>query len=72
MTDTPRPAARASKSFEPPDKCPSCGAVLTDVPVVGVKCPHCGYDLEKAPPTFGQDAQARRHEQERSQGGPVR
>lgn len=72
MSDVSPRAGRASKPLDSYDECASCGAVLKDVPFEGDHCPHCGYDLKNAPPTFGQAAQAARTARERAQGGPER
>lgn len=72
MTQFDPTAGHASRPLDSPEACPSCGAGLVDVPYEGPDCPHCGYNLETKPEGFGQAEQQRRHEQERSQGGPVR
>lgn len=53
--------------------CPSCNAVLTDVPFEGPNCPHCGYDLEAQPEHFGAHDWHKypKHHRESDQG-PVR
>ena len=40
------PQGQASGTFDPPEKCPNCGATLKDAGPVSNTCPHCGHDLE--------------------------